>query len=100
MSTPTPPLTLAGAHRSPYSIKMWAVLRYRQIPFRWVPRNSWWEDLPPAPVLVIPVIAYWNSDGSYGDITVDSSPQIARLEPEYEGRSLFLLILLLGSSTT
>ena len=84
----THPLVLSGSFGSPYSIKMRAVLRYRHIPFRWVPRNSKWDDLPPPPVPIIPVIVYPNADGSHGEVTVDSSPQIARLEGEYSERSV------------
>jgi len=82
------PLVLAGQYGSPYTLKMRAVLRYRQIPFRWMLRNSKWDDLPAPPVPIIPVIAYVNGDGSYGEITVDSSPQIMRLETEFDGRSV------------
>ena len=82
------PLVLAGQYGSPYTLKMRAVLRFRQIPFRWVLRNSKWDDLPAPPVPIIPVIVYPNSDGSHGEVTVDSSPQIMRLETEFEGRSL------------
>jgi glutathione S-transferase len=68
---------------------MRGVLRYRHIPFRWVLRDSKWDDLPAPPVPIIPVVAYPNDDGSgYGDVTVDSSPQIMRLETEYAGRSI------------
>jgi len=80
-------LVLAGQYGSPYSLKMRAVLRYRRIPFRWVLRDSKWDDLPAAPVPIIPVIVYPNEDGSHGEATVDSSPQIMRLEGEFEGRS-------------
>ncbi len=83
-----PSLVLAGAHSSPYSLKMRAVLRYRRIPYRWVLRNSRWDDLPPPPVPVIPVLAWPDGAGGYRDVMVDSSPQITRLEAEYEGRSL------------
>ena len=51
-------ITIGGAHSSPYSLKMRAVLRYRRIPFRWVLRNSRWDDLPDAPVPIIPVLVF------------------------------------------
>ena len=82
------PLALAGQYGSPYTLKMRAVLRYRQIPFRWVLRGSKWDDLPAPPVPIIPVIAYPEADGSHGEVTVDSSPQILRLEGEFAGRSV------------
>ncbi len=82
------PLTLAGQYGSPYTLKMRAVLRYRHIPFRWVLRDSKWDDIPTPPVPIIPVIVYPNPDGSHGEATVDSSPQIMRLEDEFEGRSV------------
>lgn len=82
------PLVLAGQYGSPYSLKMRAVLRYRHIPFRWVLRDSKWDDIPKPPVPIIPVIVYPQSDGSYGESTVDSSPQITRLETEFDGRHL------------
>lgn len=84
----TPRLVLAGQYVSPYTRKMRGVLRYRRIPFQWMLRNSKWDDLPTPPVPIIPVIAYRNDDGSYGDITVDSSPQIMRLEGEFGERSI------------
>ena len=82
------PLVLAGAYGSPYTLKMRAVLRYRRIPFRWVLRGSRWDDLPAPPVAIIPVIVYSDADGAYTEATVDSSPQIMRLETEYTDRSL------------
>jgi len=82
------PLVLAGTYGSPYTLKMRGVLRYRRIPFRWVLRGSKWDDLPTPPVPIIPVIVYPQADGSHGEATVDSSPQIVRLEGEFEGRSL------------
>ena len=82
------PLSLAGQYGSPYSLKMRAVLRYRHIPFRWVLRDSKWDDLPEPPVRIIPVIVYPNPDGSHGEATIDSSPQIMRLEGEVRGRSV------------
>jgi glutathione S-transferase len=82
------PLVLAGQYGSPYTLKMRAVLRYRRIPFRWVLRNSIWDDIPTPPVAIIPVIVYPTADGGHGEATVDSSPQITRLEGEFAGRSL------------
>ena len=81
-------LTLKGAFSSPYSLKMRAVLRYRRIPYRWVLQGSRWDDLPPAPVPVIPVLGFHDADGAVAEVMIDSSPQIARLEQEYDGRSL------------
>ncbi len=62
---------------------MRAVLRFRHIPFRWVLRNSRWDDLPKAPVPIIPVLHFGGDD-----VMVDSSPQIARLETEFRDRSV------------
>ena len=82
------PLVLAGQYGSPYSLKMRAVLRFRHIPFRWVLRDSKWDDLPDPPVPLIPMIVYPDADGGHGEVTIDSSPQIMRLEHEHEGRSI------------
>jgi len=83
------PIVLAGQYWSPYTRKVRAVLRYRQIPFRWVPKGSKWDDLPAAPVPIIPVVAYPSDTGDgYDDVTVDSSPQIMRLETERAERSV------------
>lgn len=82
------PLVLAGQYGSPYTLKMRAVLRYRHIPFRWVLRDSKWDDLPDPPVPIIPVIAFPDGEGGYREVMVDSSPQIVRLESEYAGRSI------------
>ena len=85
----TQPIVLAGQYWSPYTRKMRAVLRYRRIPFRWVYRDSKWDDLPKPPVPIIPVIAYPSASGDgYDDVTVDSSPQIMRLEAEHTDRSV------------
>jgi glutathione S-transferase len=82
------PLKLGGAYGSPYSLKMRAVLRYRRIPFTWVPRDSKWDDLPPVPVRLIPAIAFPDGDGVYGEAQIDSSPLIMRLEGMHTERSL------------
>jgi hypothetical protein len=65
---------------------MRAVLRYRQIPFKWVPQHSKWDDLPPFPL--IPAIAFPDETGAYTDEMIDSSPLIMRLEGMYSERSL------------
>ena len=80
------PLKLRGAHGSPYSLKMRAVLRYRHIPFRWVPQGSQWDDMPPFPL--IPVIGFPDAEGNYTDAQMDSSPLIMRLEGMKAGRSV------------
>ncbi len=81
-------ISIRGAFSSPYSLKMRAVLRYRRIPFRWVLQNSEWDDLPPPPVPVIPMLVFPDDDGNPGEVMSDSSPQITRLEREFQGRSL------------
>lgn len=93
MSTP---LILGGQYGSPYSLKMRAVLRYRRIPFTWVLRDSKWDTIGDVPVRIIPVIVFPatnddgkdDDDGEPGEAMVDSSPQIMRLESEFDGRSL------------
>ena len=82
----THPLKLRGVHGSPYSLKMRAVLRYRHIPFRWVPQGSKWDDMPPFPL--IPVIAFPDADGKHTDAQMDSSPLIMRLEEMQADRSI------------
>lgn len=46
------------------------------------------DDMPAGSVPVIPVIGWQNDDGSYRDVMVDSSPQITKLEAEYNARSI------------
>jgi glutathione S-transferase len=83
------PLTIIGNEGSPYSRKMRAVLRYRRIPHRWVVSNGPEYRQPPAvPVQVIPVLVWHADDGTMREAMVDSTPQIQRLEREFEGRSL------------
>lgn len=86
------PLVLSGQYGSPYTLKMRAVLRYRRIPFRWVLRDSRWDDLPEVPVRLIPVIVFPDVEGrtdrGHGEAMVDSSPLIMRLEGMVAERSL------------
>jgi glutathione S-transferase len=68
---------------------MRALLRYRQIPFRWVLRGSPDDaDTPEVPVSLIPVLVHPGRDGAPDEATIDSTPQIRRLEAEYAGRSV------------
>jgi len=85
---PDRPLRMAGALGSPYSLKMRAVLRYRRIPFQWVLRGSKWDDLPAAPVALIPAISFPDAEGGYPDAMIDSSPQMMRLEELVADRSI------------
>ncbi|GJM37780.1 MAG: glutathione S-transferase [Acidimicrobiales bacterium] len=85
----TPPLKIIGAYASPYSRKMRAALRYRRIPFEWVPQNSAAAAALPRPTVpVIPVLAFPDDDGAYTEVMTDSSPQIMRLEGMHSDRSL------------
>ena len=78
-------LRIVGSPGSPYSMKMLAALRYRNIPYQWMVRNFRNEsDLPPAPVDLIPVILLPHEK----TVMIDSTPILRRLEEVYEGRSL------------
>jgi glutathione S-transferase len=83
----TAPLKLVGAHGSPYSRKMRAVLRYRRIPFLWIRRGSA-EDvgIPEVPVALVPVLVFPGTGGSADQAMIDSTPQIKRLEQLYAER--------------
>ena len=83
-------LTLRGAPGSPYTRKMLAVLRYRQIPYRLVLSGGALgekKDLPEPKVQLIPVFYFEDNRGELEPM-VDSTPIIRRLEEEYEGRSV------------
>ena len=85
----TAELKLVGAYGSPYSRKMRAVLRYRRIPFRWVPSGGQHpKDVPPVPVALIPVLVVPAEGGGEPSAMIDSTFQIARLEKERAGRSV------------
>jgi glutathione S-transferase len=83
----TVPLKLVGAHGSPYSRKMRAVLRYRRIPFRWILRGSAQDvGIPEVPVALIPVLVFPGAGGAGDEAMIDSTPQIRRLEQLYRER--------------
>lgn len=78
---------LVGAHASPYSRKMRAVLRYRRIPFRWIARGGPDDvDVPPVPVALVPVLAWSGPEGEAA--MIDSTFQIGRLEEAVPTRSI------------
>jgi len=83
------PLEIVGAHASPYSRKLRAVLRYRRIPFRWIVRNSK-DDIgtPDLPVSLIPVLVFPTEGGQRSRAMVDSTFQIRRLEELFPERSV------------
>lgn len=83
------PLLLAGAPGSPYSRKLRAILRYRQIPYRWVVRGSSDDrGIPPVPVSLIPVLVFPGAGDEAPSAMVDSTFQIRRLESEFGERSI------------
>lgn len=89
-SSTSAPLRLVGALGSPYSVKLRALIRYRRIPFRWVPKGSPAEvNVPPVKVPVIPVLVFPGENGAPDTAEVDSTPLIARLERDFEGRSVY-----------
>lgn len=85
MSTP---IDLMGAAGSPYTRKMLALMRYRQIPYKihWttgpVP-----EGFPKPKVALLPTYFLPGKDGELEAVT-DSTPLIRRFEKAYEGRSV------------
>ena len=75
---------LLGGPGSPYSLKLRAILRYRQLPHRWiVPRGylATEGELARAGKQIIPVLQY--PDGSYW---ADSTPLAYALEVRHPGQ--------------
>jgi glutathione S-transferase len=88
MTSSTDPILLGGAPGSPYTRKMLAVLRYRQLPYRYMILNRDATDMPKPPVSLLPT--FWFPDGEGGALraVTDSTPIIRRLEREHAGRSV------------
>ncbi len=79
-------LPVRGAPASPYTRKMLAILRYRQIPYRFI-QEAGDEALPEPKVGLIPVFYFKDNTGAL-EPSVDSTPIIRKLEEEYPGRSV------------
>ena len=87
MSDPSP-IALSGAPGSPYTRKMLGLLRYRRIPYRFLPSSgAALADLPRPKVQLLPTFYL---PGELGELeaVVDSSPIIRRLERDIEGRGV------------
>ena len=81
-------IALSGAPGSPYTRKMLAVLRYRRIPYRFLPPSGpALAGLPQPKVALLPTFYLPDETGDLQAVT-DSTPIIRRLEREHEGRSL------------
>ena len=76
-----PRLTLMGVPGSPYTRKMLAVLRYRQIPYRLILASNVTggevEGLPAPKVSLLPTFFLRGADGALEAVT-DSTPLIRR----------------------
>ena len=84
----TDSVALSGAPGSPYTRKMLAVLRYRRISYRFLPRSgAALAGLPRPKVQLLPTFYLPNAAGEL-EAVVDSTPIIRRLEAEHSGRSV------------
>jgi glutathione S-transferase len=81
------PIRLGGAPGSPYTRKMLAVLRYRQLPYRFMIMSRDSADLPRPAVSLLPTFWFPDEKGEVQAVT-DSTPIIRRLEREHAGRSV------------
>ena len=87
MSAQTP-IALSGSPGSPYTRKMLSVLRYRRIPYRFLPSGGpALAGLPAPKVRLLPTFYLPNSSGDL-EAVVDSSPIIRRLDADIVGRSV------------
>jgi glutathione S-transferase len=81
-------IALSGAPGSPYTRKMLALLRYRRLPYRFLPAEGpALASLPAPKVRLLPTFYMRSKDGGL-EAVVDSTPIIRRLEAEYSGRSV------------
>ncbi|MDH3641412.1 MAG: glutathione S-transferase family protein [Gammaproteobacteria bacterium] len=81
-------IRLTGAPGSPYTRKMLALMRYRQISYRlMISGSAESEAMPKAKVGLLPTF-YFADDSGELDAVVDSTPIIRTLEDRYMGRSV------------
>ena len=86
--TDTQAIALTGAPGSPYTRKMLALMRFRQIPYRLLISGSAESDaMPKAKVSLLPTF-YFADDSGELEAMVDSTPIIRSLESRYIGRSV------------
>jgi glutathione S-transferase len=78
----TAPITIAGSPGSPYTRKMLAVLRYRRLPYLFLPIARARATLPQPKVALLPTF-YFD-----GQPMTDSTPIIRRLEAEHADRPI------------
>jgi len=86
---------LMGAPGSPYTRKMLATMRYRQIPYRFERQSravnsaddKHRKTRPDAKPALLPTF-YFEDDNGQPIAVTDSSPLIRKFEKEYEGRSV------------
>jgi len=84
----TDPIALSGAPGSPYTRKMLGVLRYRRIPYRFLPPSGpALAGLPQPKVPLLPTF-YLPDEAGVQQAVTDSTPIIRRLEREHAGRSV------------
>ncbi len=90
----TEPIELTGAPGSPYTRKMTALMRYRQIPYRIFWQGNFspnskakQKDYPKAKVSLLPTFYFPNADGVLEAVT-DSSPILRRFEASHTARSV------------
>lgn len=88
MVTTPQAIELLGATSSPYTRKMVALLRYRNIPYRWIvgaqgmmPRGY------PEPKIVLLPVFYFRDENGETEPVIDSTPIARRLEGDFSARS-------------
>jgi glutathione S-transferase len=85
MSLPVP-LKFKGAPGSPYTRKMLALLRYRQIPYELLIDDQAIDASLPSPKVSLLPTFYLPNDAGEIEAVVDSTPLIRRFETAFSGR--------------